>query len=457
MVSEETKTAVLEMHRKGISIKKIRDLLKIAKNTVRSIIRGDHDGKSHKTSRYESHMDLIKEIYPRCLGNAVRIQEVLEEQYQVNIPYTTLTWMIRQMDLREGKKPVGIYTFEPGAEMQHDTSIYTLPFEKRPAKGTCASLILANSRKLYIQFYPGFTRFEARIFLKDGFEYLDGTCPRCTIDNTSVLVANGAGPDATIAPEIKHLGDIYQVTFIPHRVGDPDRKGRVERPFSYVENNFLAGRVFKDWEDLNKQAVNWCDTIANFKIKRVLGMSPNQAYILEKPYLTPLPVYSPPIYMTLYRVVDTQGYVHIDTNRYSAPYLLIGKQVEVQKHLSKIVIYHKHEKIAVHNRVLENKDARVTDPAHLWQGQKKAKNEPLQEERLLKGEDAVLDQYIEELKKRSFGRGAAKLKRLLTLKRTYPQEAFIAAIKTALQYGLYDLYRIENIILSNISGSFFEL
>ena len=63
-----------------------------------------------------------------------------------------------------------------------------------------------------------------------------------------------------------------------------------------------------------------------------------------------------------------------------------------------------------------------------------------------------------ELKKRSRGQGVAKLRRLLDLQRAYPQEAFIAAVSKAAKYGLYDLARLEKIILDNIGGGeFFDL
>ena len=55
--------------------------------------------------------------------------------------------------------------------------------------------------------------------------------------------------------------------------------------------------------------------------------------------------------------------------------------------------------------------------------------------------------YVAELKKRSHGRGVVKLRRLLHLKRTYPGEPFLKAIKQALKYGLFDLSRLENIVL----------
>ena len=49
-------------------------------------------------------------------------------------------------------------------------------------------------------------------------------------------------------------------------------------PFAYVETNFLAGRSFADFDDLNRQALAWCRDVANRKPKQALGMSPEAAY-----------------------------------------------------------------------------------------------------------------------------------------------------------------------------------
>ena len=73
------------------------------------------------------------------------------------------------------------------------------------------------------------------------------------------------------------------------------------------------------------------------------------------------------------------------------------------------------------------------------------------------GQSERLDQYVEELKKRSSGRGVKALRRLLDLKRTYPSEAFEKALGEALRYGLYDLSRLEQMILSEIQGDFFNI
>ena len=211
----------------------------------------------------------------------------------LDIRYSTLTRLVQDMGLRQPQKvKAGSYSFAPGKEMQHDTSPHKVSLNGKTVTAQCAGLVLALSRKLFIRYYPCFTRFEARVFLSEAFQFMDGSCGRVVIDNTSVIVARGSGPSAEINPEMESFGRLFGITFLPHRIGHPDRKARIERPFSYVENNFLAGRTFKDWADLNTQALSWCNGVANAKPKRSLGMAPEQAYVMEEtPPSAPSAVY----------------------------------------------------------------------------------------------------------------------------------------------------------------------
>jgi len=390
----------------------------------------------------------------------VRIQEILESEHGRNVPYSTLTRIVRRLDLREDqiKHRSGTYEFAPGQEMQHDTSPHWVRLGGKRLKGQCAGLVLAYSRKLFIQYYPAFTRFEARVFLDAAFRFMDGTCPRCIIDNTSVLVAHGSGPEAEIAPEMERFGQIFRVQFIPHAVGDVDRKAKMERNFSYGEHNFLAGRTFTDWLELNEQAKRWCQEVANQKLKRSLGMSPEAAYLIEKPHLTPLPPYIPPVYQTLYRTVDVAGYVQVDTNRYSVPERLVGKEVEVHKLWDRVEVFFKNQKVADHPRLIDKRETRITAQGHHPPfNRQRAHEGPCMEEKALLGQQEWLDQFVEELKRRSSGRAIRPMRRLLDLQRTYPPEAFEKAVVQALRYGLYDLARLEQMILSQVAGDFFTI
>lgn len=444
-----------------MGIRQISRLLNISRNTVRKVINGEHSSPYQRVSQYEDVLPLVREHFHFCKGNAVRIQEFLKETYELDIPYSTLTRIIRELALREGKKKsrAGEYRTGPGKESQHDTSPHGLIIDGKKITAQCASLVHGYSRKLFFQYYPVYTRFEAKVFLTEAFLYMDGCCKDCIIDNTSVIVAQGSGPDAVIAPEMKRFGDIYGVAFIPHAVGDADRKAKVERNFHYIENNFLAGRTFTSWEDLNRRSRAWCDAMANKKPKRALkGMAPEATHIIETPHLTPLPSHIPPVYKSLQRIVDMSGYVTVDNNRYSVPEALCGMHVEVLKSWNAVTVYYKRRKVAEHKRLIDKKDGKVVlsghhKPMHRKEGKKAAS----QEERALLGKSDTLDRYVAEVKKTSYGSGRRKLQKLLSLQRSYPADAFQKAIETGLHYGLYDLTRLENLILSFVAGDFFNI
>jgi hypothetical protein len=317
---------------------------------------------------------------------------------------------------------------------------------------------MAYSRRIYLRYFPRFTRFEVMVFLNDAFRFMEGVCPRCVIDNGSVIVAGGSGSNARIAPEVEAMGRAFGVVFQPHRVNNPDRKARVERPFHYVENNFLVGRTFADWDDLNRQALQWCREYANQKVKKVLGMSPEAAFLMEKPFLVSLPTFIAPVFRVENRIVDVEGYVNFENNRYSVPDRLIGKQLEIHKYFERIRILWQGKMVAEHLRSADQRGGRITTPGHhlsldrhrLFQG-------PPEEERMLTDYHPDLAKYVAELKKRSPGRGIHRLRQLLTFKRSYPSEPFISAVQHALHFGLFDLSRLERLILKRIAGDFFDL
>ena len=420
------------------------------------------EGKKRRNqSTNDGLCNLIDEQFRTCNGNAVRVLENLRDGHGVAIPYSTLTQRIRDMGLRQGKKRrrSGEFKYGPGKEMQHDTSPHKPVVAGRPEHAQCAGMALGYSRKLYAQYYPSFTRLEARHFLTESLEFIDGICELCVIDNTSVIVAHGSGANAVMAPEMESFGKYFDFRFMAHEIGHADRKAIMERNFSYIEGNFLAGRNFESWTDLNQQARRWCIEVANKKSKRSLaGMSPEQVYLMEKKYIGPLPAYIPPVYQILHRVVDIYGYVHVDCNRYSVPERLVGKQVEVHLSVHRIEIFFENRKVGFHQRCVGRRDAKIKTAGHhtLPVGGKNRKG-PSKEEKILVGTSPWLACYVAELKKRSRGRAVRKMRHLLSIKRTYPKEAFKKAINQAANYGLYDLNRLERLIISFVAGDFFNI
>lgn len=456
MRNETDRQAVIAMKAAGQSIRQISRLMKMSRKTIRRILSGKTAGKRQRPSRYESLAPLICKLFLRLNGNVARMHYLLQAEYGQTIPYTSLTRMVRTLKLREPKvQRSGTFDYPPGREAQHDTSPHRVRIAGKTVKAQCTSMVLANSRLLFIQYYPRFTRFEAKIFLSAALDYFDGVPQICVTDNTSVMVVSGSGANAVIAPQMEAFARIYGMRFVAHAIGHANRSALVERNFHYVENNFLPGQDFNDWQALNTAARNWCDQIANNTIKRALGMTARQAYQSERPFLKPLPVVKPPVYQSLCRTVDISGFVTVDTNRYSVPERLCGKLVEVHNGEHDIRVFYNHRTVATHTRLIGQRDGKATVSGHHlpFKRRKSEHRTP----HPLSGHSRELDGYVAKLRSRNRASATRNLQRLLALKRDYPRQAFDQAICRAMHYGVFDLNRLENIILSFIAGDFFNL
>jgi hypothetical protein len=166
---------------------------------------------------------------------------------------------------------------------------------------------------------------------------MNGAPERVMIDNTHVVVLRGTGREMIPVPEMEAFADRLGFRFVAHERGDANRSARVERPFSFIENNFLAGRSLATWQDLNQQARQWCDKV-NSTYKKHLRAVPRELYAIERLHLKPLPAWIPEVYRLHQRTVDVEGYVSVNSIRYSVPVSWIGRRVEVRETRDRIEI-----------------------------------------------------------------------------------------------------------------------
>ena len=402
------------------------------------------------------YREQIVEWVDRCRGNLVRVHEELVAQ-GVAISYPALTAFCRRQGIGHAPPaPVGQYDFAVGQEMQHDTSPHRAPLSGVEQRIETASLVLCYSRMLFVQCYPAFTRFTCKVFLTDALEYLTGAAATCMIDNTHVVVASGTGARMVPAPEMAAFAERFSFVFRAHEKGDANRSARVERPFHFIEHNFLAGRTFADLADLNAQARTFCDKV-NATRKKHLHASPRELFAAEQPHLRPLPLFIPEVYALHHRLVDIEGYVNVHGHRYSVPYGLIGRQLEVRETKDRIDVYQGPRLVASHQTVLGRTFTRVTVPEHRPPRGARPSTQPSPEEQALAQVDPPLPAYAAALKARSAGRGTLALRRLLALYREYPRAAFLQAVTLAAHYGLFDLDRLERLTLRVIAKDYFRL
>lgn len=397
--------------------------------------------------------DRILELYAQMKGNLVRVHEEIVAE-GCDISYPSLTGFCRRHGIcNKPKPPAGRYHFEPGSEMQHDTSPHTIEIAGKKQKVQVASVVLCYSRLLYFQYYPTFTRFDCKVFLTDALRYIGGSAKVCMIDNTHVVVLKGTGATMVPVPEMEAFGEHLGFVFRAHEVGDANRSAHVERRFHHIENNFEAGRKGDDLGDWNRQALDWCEKV-NATHKRHLKASPRELFAIEQSHLIPLPDWIPEVYRIHQRVVDSEGYVRVWTNHYSVP-LPVGQSVEVRETRERIDVYRGPRRVATHKRVVVPSNKRVTNPAHRPPRGEGRKARESQEENTLLRLAPELGDYVRELKRCCRGPAARSLRRLLSMVHDYPRAPLVGALEEAKRYGLYDLERVERMVLKRIGEDFF--
>jgi hypothetical protein len=259
-------------------------------------------------------------------------------------------------------------------------------------------------------------------------------------------------------PEMAAFAERFGFTFVAHAVGDANRSGRVERMFRFIERGFLPGRQFTDWTDANRQARAWCDRV-NARPKRHLKATPRELFAVEHPALRRLPRWIPEPYLVHERLVNIEGYVILHTNHYSVPPVFIGRRLEVRETPDRVIIYDGPREVTTHPREPEPCTRYLLRPEHRpprgegWRRER----DPFPEEKALLGLLPEIAAYLSGLKRRGKLQTTLAFRQLLRMAREYPREPLLAAIQTAAHYGLYDLGRLERMVLRGIATTYFQL
>jgi transposase len=457
MLDESIRTSILALREAGRGTRAIARALSISRNAVKAVLA---DGRATpppfaRLEKGEALRDEILALLASCKGNLVRVHEELVAQHGLPLSYPALTAFCRRHGIgHEPPKPAGRYHFKPGQEMQHDTSPHLAHIGGAERRVQTASLVLCHSRLLFFQLYPRFTRFECKVFLTDAVQYVGGVCGDCMIDNTHVVVLRGTGRAMVPVPEMEAFARRLGFKFIAHEKGDANRSGRVERPFHFIDNNFLAGRKFTDFAEANREARAWCDKV-NATFKKHLHARPRDLFAVEQPALRPLPAWVPEVYALHQRIVDLEGYIHVDGHIYSVPYQLVGRPVEVRETKDHIRVFVGPRQVAVHDKaVMPGAKQRKTLTEHRPPRGQLAAAQRSPDELELAAAGAPIAEYAVALKRRA-PRWPNALRRLAQMRRDYPAAPLAAAIQTATHYGLYDLDRLERMILRNIATAYF--
>ena len=186
----------------------------------------------------------------------------------------------------------------------------------------------------------------------NAFEYFGGVPRRCLYDNAKVVVL-GRDEEGRTEWNRRMLDFSLRMGF-ELRLCRPYRaqtKGKVESGVKYVRNNFWPSARFRDDVDLNNQAVEWCDVVANERVHGTTGRVPKRMLTREREHLEVLPDrrrLGP--YLREDRKVGRDGYVHWEGSWYGVPWTWAGRMVQVGVRAGTVEIWNEDERLAVHPR-----------------------------------------------------------------------------------------------------------
>jgi transposase len=447
MIAPDKRKALFLLHQEGLSIRQIARQLAVSRRTVRQAI-AQQGAPPRRAFVPPLDPELVRGLYEQCDGYVQRVWEKLREEHGLDVKYSTLTRWLRQLGISLPPAPrCERVPDEPGAEMQHDTSPFTIPLARVPTKLQASLLYLRYSKRRYLQFYRVFDRFRMKCFLHRALVHWGHAPGVCVIDNTHLARLRGLGSQAVMVPEMEAFAKAYGFRFLCHAPRHSDRKAGEERSFSTVETNFLPGRTFANLEDLNRQALEWSTVRMEQRPQGKAGLIPAQAFEHERGFLQALPPYLPAPYVVLERSVDEYGYVAVEANYYWVPGTGRGrlKVLRYENHLQiyqegQVAIEYPLAPGGVRNQQIDppGKPASQAHPRHRPQ----PSNE---EEKRLRALAPTVSAYVDFLQATPGHLRHQTLRRLWALSQHMSPELFARSVARAHRYRVSDLKTLERI------------
>jgi len=321
---------ILELHRQGISITAIARRTGRDPKTVRKYIQRGVEAPAYgprsvgRPSKLASYMDFLRErvtAFPDL--SAARLTREIREFGYVGA-YTAVKRYLAAIRPENGPRPYEVrFETPPGVQAQVDFARFVVDFTDDPGTSRIVwlfSLVLGHSRYVFARYVM---HQDLQTLLRchmQAFAALGGVPIEILYDRMKTAVS-GEDDQGHIVYNRALLALARHYRFQP-RACRPYRaktKGKVERPFSYIRQDFFLGRSFRNLDDLNTQLIDWLDTVANIRIHGTTQRVVAEAFDAEQPELQRLPEHSFEAVLKLERRVSHDGFVAVGGNYYSVP------------------------------------------------------------------------------------------------------------------------------------------
>lgn len=277
--------------------------------------------------------------------------------------YTTLTEHLRTIRPPKSTQFERRFETAPGLQAQVDFARFTTRFRSEPDIERVVWLflmVLGFSRFIVGQFAWRQTLDTVVRCHIESFKELGGVPQQCLYDRMKTAVLGEPEPGNVVYhPTLMSLGSHYG--FVPKSC-KPYRaktKGKVERPFRYVRQDFFIDRDFEDIDDLNGQFSCWRSSIANVRKHGTTQRIVKEAFLEEQASLGLLPVGDFNDVLSMERRTTKDGMVSVDGNLYSVPNGIGRKPLQIERTATELRILDGQSLLAVHPLLLGKNQRQV--------------------------------------------------------------------------------------------------
>ena len=363
---------ILDLHRQGLSVSAIARTTGFDRKTVRKYIErgleapvyGPRKPRQAVIDPFAPYLRERVTAYPALTGRRL-FREIRKLGYSGG--YTAVTDFLR--DVRPEPERGFEVRFEtpPGEQAQVDFARFHVTFTDEPLTPRIVwlfSLVLGYSRLIWARYVVHQDLATVLRCHVAAFEALGG-CPREVLYDrmkTAVIGEADTGGivyNRALVDLARHYG-FHPKACRPYRA---KTKGKVERPFRYIREDFFLARTFRNLDDLNEQLSHWLATVANPRVHATTHRVVNEAFAEEKLHLRPLPLAPFRSVLRLERRISREGMISVGGNLYSVPDVTRRRMVEVHTLANEVQIFEDGELIAKHP-VLEGRHQRRVEPGH---------------------------------------------------------------------------------------------
>ena len=307
--------------------------MNMSKNTVKRLLKWEEEPvykRQITKTKIDLYKDKIKTWYLEEGFIGTRIYSELQKigyAGGINPVYRYLRQLKGEKCIISSKATCRFET-PPGEQAQFDWSPYKMVIGNEIKKVVCFTMILSCSRKKAMVFSlleDSHAIYEA---IQELFEDLGGVTLELLIDNPkSLVVENRKDAEPKFNIHALHLATHLGTELNPCIPARARTKGKIEKPYQYIDEQFIKGNSFKSMTELNRAGKEFMHKW-NQKTHGTTKRIPNQAYEEERPNLSPLPKKRFIKTGLEKRKVSLDSLVSIEGKKYSVPVQYVGKEVK---------------------------------------------------------------------------------------------------------------------------------